>query len=167
MHHRFVADGNTHELWLTRNGTAYRLDLPNGESHAVSITEELPGYGRLTVNGKSEPIAFVVDGETVHIHRAGRAHSLKFIDPMVAFANAGDAAGHNVARAPMPGVVVAVKVEDGQAVVAGTVLVIIESMKLETAIRASQDGVIERIHVKAGDSFDRDAVLVTLSQENA
>jgi biotin carboxyl carrier protein len=38
-------------------------------------------------------------------------------------------------------------------------------MKLETAIRASQDGAVEKIHVREGESFDRDAVLVTLSQE--
>jgi biotin carboxyl carrier protein len=41
---------------------------------------------------------------------------------------------------------------------------VIESMKLETPIRAPQAGVVERIHVKDGDSFDRDAVLATLSQ---
>jgi len=48
----------------------------------------------------------------------------------------------------------------------GTVLMVIESMKLETQIRASQDGIVERLHVKDGDSFDRDAILVTLSQGN-
>lgn len=46
----------------------------------------------------------------------------------------------------------------------GTVLMVIESMKLETQIRASQDGIVERLHVKDGDSFDRDAILVTLLQ---
>ena len=166
VHHRFDVDGKSHELWLTRSGSAYRLDLPDGKTHSISLFEDVPGYGRLTVDGLSEPIAFVIDGDTVHIHRAGRAYALKYVDPLIAFATAGDDAGQNVARAPMPGVVVAVKVEEGQAVLAGTVLVVIESMKLETAIRASRDGVVTRIHVKAGDSFDRDVPLVTLSQEN-
>jgi 3-methylcrotonyl-CoA carboxylase alpha subunit len=66
----------------------------------------------------------------------------------------------------MPGTVVALKVAPGDAVTAGTVLIVIESMKLETQIRASQDGIVERLHVKDGDSFDRDALLVTLSQGN-
>jgi biotin carboxyl carrier protein len=38
-------------------------------------------------------------------------------------------------------------------------------MKLETAIRAAQGGIVEKIHVRAGESFDRDAALVTLSWE--
>jgi biotin carboxyl carrier protein len=74
--------------------------------------------------------------------------------------------GHNVARAPMPGTVVALKVARGDAVIAGSVLMVIESMKLETQIRASQEGIVDRLHVKDGDSFDRDAILVTLLQRN-
>jgi biotin carboxyl carrier protein len=37
-------------------------------------------------------------------------------------------------------------------------------MKLETVIRSLEDGVVDQVHFKEGDSFDRDAVLVTLSQ---
>ena len=44
------------------------------------------------------------------------------------------------------------------------ILMVIESMKLETSIRASQEGAVDRVHVREGESFDRDAVLVTLSQ---
>jgi biotin carboxyl carrier protein len=47
------------------------------------------------------------------------------------------------------------------------VVAVIESMKLETAIRAAQDGIVEKIHVRAGESFDRDAALVTLSREGS
>jgi len=49
----------------------------------------------------------------------------------------------------------------------GTVVAVIESMKLETAIRAAQDGIVEKIHVRAGESFDRAAALVTLSREES
>jgi biotin carboxyl carrier protein len=92
---------------------------------------------------------------------------VRYIDPLVALSGVADDAGHNVARAPMPGVVLSVRVSVGERVSTGTVVAIIESMKLETAIRASQDGVVEKIHVREGESFDRDAVLVTLSQEGS
>lgn len=166
VHHRFDVNGKSVELWLTRLGSNYQLRLPDQASHMVALIEETPGYGYLVVDGVREPIAFAVEGDTVHVHCRGRASSLEYVDPLVAFASTGDDAGRNVARAPMPGVVVAVKVASGESVVAGTVLIVIESMKLETAIKAPKDGTIERIHFDAGDSFDRDAVLVTLSQEN-
>lgn len=92
---------------------------------------------------------------------------MRYIDPLIALSGVSDDAGHNVARAPMPGVVLSVRVSVGDRVTAGTVVAIIESMKLETAIRASQDGVVEKIHVREGESFDRDAALVTLSQEGS
>nr|WP_249815601.1 MULTISPECIES: biotin/lipoyl-containing protein [unclassified Bradyrhizobium] len=65
----------------------------------------------------------------------------------------------------MPGVVVTIAVSPGQPVSAGAALMMIESMKLETIIRSSQDGVVGRIHFKEGESFERDAVLITLSKE--
>ena len=68
-------------------------------------------------------------------------------------------------RAPMPGVVVTIAVLPGQPVSAGAALMMTESMKLETIIRSSQDGVVDGIHFKEGESFERDAVLITLSKE--
>jgi 3-methylcrotonyl-CoA carboxylase alpha subunit len=124
------------------------------------------GRGCLTVGGASHDVAFAVDGDVIHVHMRGRTHTLRYIDPLRALAATGGSDGHNVVRAPMPGTVVALKAIQGDAVTAGSVLMVIESMKLETQIRASQDGIVERLHVKDGDSFDRDAILVTLSQGN-
>ena len=53
--------------------------------------------------------------------------------------------------------------EAGQAVKEGDILLVIESMKLETAIRASRDGIIEIVHVALAQSFERDAPLITLT----
>ena len=126
----------------------------------------MTGRGSLTITGTNEAAAFAVDGDVIHIHMRGRTRSLRYVDPLRALAAVDGDNGHNVARAPMPGTVVALKVAPGDAVTAGTVLIVIESMKLETQIRASQDGIVERLHVKDGDSFDRDTILVTLSQGN-
>nr|WP_274613211.1 acetyl-CoA carboxylase biotin carboxyl carrier protein subunit [Bradyrhizobium acaciae] len=65
----------------------------------------------------------------------------------------------------MPGMVVAIAVSPGDSVSAGTALMMIESMKLETIIRSPQDGIVERIHVKENENFEHDAALVTLSKE--
>ena len=166
MFHTFDLDGVTHELWLAPTATGYHLRVPDGWSGPVALAEEGTSRGTLTVAGVSEAVAFAVDGDVIHIHMRGRTRSLRYVDPLRAFASADADDGHNVARAPMPGTVVALKVAPGDAVAAGSVLMVIESMKLETQIRASQDGIVERLHVKEGDSFDRDAILVTLLQGN-
>jgi biotin carboxyl carrier protein len=65
-------------------------------------------------------------------------------------------------KAPMPGLVVTVPVEDGQEVVKGDVLVILESMKMQNELKAPHDGVISRIRVKVGDSVERKQTLLSM-----
>jgi biotin carboxyl carrier protein len=167
VHHTFDIGGEPHAIWLSRLQEGYRLAFAEGGSAVVSFTQTCSGKGRLTVDGSSEPVAYVVEGDTVHIHLRGRSYAVRYIDPLVALSVEADTAGHHIARAPMPGVVVSVTAVVGERVAAGTVVAVIESMKLETAIRAAQDGIVEKIHVRAGESFDRDAALVTLSREDS
>jgi biotin carboxyl carrier protein len=166
MFHTFDLDGVMHELWLAPTPTGYHLHVVDGGSGPVAFADDGTGHGRLTLAGVSEAVAFAIDGDVIHIHMRGRTRSLRYVDPLRALASADTDDGHNVARAPMPGTVVALKVAAGDTVAAGAVLMVIESMKLETQIRASQDGTVERLHVREGDSFDRDAILVTLLQGN-
>jgi pyruvate carboxylase len=56
--------------------------------------------------------------------------------------------------APMPGIVSTVGVSVGQKVNAGDVLLSIEAMKMETALRAERDGTLAEILVRAGDQID-------------
>jgi acetyl-CoA/propionyl-CoA carboxylase, biotin carboxylase, biotin carboxyl carrier protein len=78
-----------------------------------------------------------------------------------------DAAAHGEAslEAPMPGTVVQLRVEPGAAVAAGETLVVLESMKMEIAIAAPRDGVVETVSIAAGDQVDRGAVLIELAEE--
>jgi len=68
-----------------------------------------------------------------------------------------------VIKAPMPGLVVKVEVTVGQEVAAGTGVVIVEAMKMENELRAPGRGVVQQIHVKAGDRVEKGAPLVSLS----
>ncbi|RCS59959.1 pyruvate carboxylase [Parvibium lacunae] len=64
--------------------------------------------------------------------------------------------------APMPGMVVTVAVKPGQKVAKGDPLVSIEAMKMETMIRAEQDGEIKAVHVKPGKNVAAKDLLVEL-----
>ena len=72
------------------------------------------------------------------------------------------AAGEPV-KAPMPGVVLKVQVQQGQAVKAGQVLVILEAMKMENEIVAPKDGTVAQIVAAKGASVGSGAPLVILA----
>ena len=62
----------------------------------------------------------------------------------------------------MPGTVLQVRVQDGDTVRAGDVLVILESMKMELAITAPTDGVVSGVTLSAGDRVELGQSLVAI-----
>jgi propionyl-CoA carboxylase alpha chain len=78
-----------------------------------------------------------------------------------------DAAGEEVAGAtlsPMPGAIVTVAVEEGQAVAKGDLLVTVEAMKMEHRVTAPFDGTVAEVRVTAGQQVDADQVLVVVGE---
>jgi acetyl/propionyl-CoA carboxylase alpha subunit len=65
-------------------------------------------------------------------------------------------------RAPMPGLVVAIPVEEGQAVKKGQVLLILESMNMQNELKSPRDGVIGRLRVKAGETVEQKQALLSV-----
>jgi propionyl-CoA carboxylase alpha chain len=66
--------------------------------------------------------------------------------------------------APMPGKVIDVKVKKGSQVKAGDTLVIIEAMKMEHAIKATETGKIAKVMIKLNDQVDNGATLLVLEK---
>lgn len=73
------------------------------------------------------------------------------------------AAGSVVVVAPMPGKILAVKANPGQAVKKGDVLLVLEAMKMENEIVAPQDGTVASINAAVGDSVDAGQTIATLN----
>ena len=65
-------------------------------------------------------------------------------------------------NAPMPGTILKVNVTAGQAVKAGSVLVVLEAMKMENEIMAPKDGTVTQVVVSKGSSVDTGAPLVVI-----
>jgi propionyl-CoA carboxylase alpha chain len=61
---------------------------------------------------------------------------------------------------PMPGLLVAISVQEGQDIKAGQELAVVEAMKMENLLRAERDGKVAKLHAKAGDSLSVDQVIV-------
>ncbi len=166
MRHAFDIAGTETEVWLGRDGAGYRLHRDKDEARVALA--DLDGRRRtLTVDGISQQVVVVAEGELLHVHVDGRAHVIRHLDPARRFAEDDAKGGADMARAPMPGTVVRIDAAPGQQVAAGDPILVIESMKLETTIRAWQDGRIGDIHVSEGQSFDRDAPLVSLTAGEA
>jgi biotin carboxyl carrier protein len=70
---------------------------------------------------------------------------------------------HSDVPAPMPGLVLQILVENGQEVIHGEPLVILEAMKMENVLNSPTDGVVTQIHVRQGESVDKGQVLIAIN----
>ena len=133
------------------NGHIYKIDFESVSGQPV--------YS-LIVDGKSHE-AYVQEGDdNWQVLLRGQLYSAMVEDEREKRLRA--AAGGGVAetgeyhlKAPMPGLVVAIPVEEGQEVKKGEVLLVLESMKMQNELKAPRDGIVSRIKVKPGESVEQ------------
>ena len=75
------------------------------------------------------------------------------------------ASGAGEVGSPMPGVIVALKVKEGDVVKEGDPLATLSAMKMETVIPASASGVVTHVAVNIGDKVEGDDLLVEIGEE--
>lgn len=106
-----------------------------------------PSTGQLTVHVGGVPVAVTVNGR----RRWGR------------HADAGsDGAGPQRITAPMPGKIVRLLVQAGDAVNARQPLVVVEAMKMENELRAVRPGTVAEVHAREGASVEGGALLIVI-----
>jgi geranyl-CoA carboxylase alpha subunit len=105
-------------------------------------------------------------GDQVWIHYAGRTLVLEVARRTRAGGVAAVAAEVTRAgeiRAPMTGTVRSLPVTPGAAVTRGQIIVVVEAMKMEHALKATRDGVVATVHCVEGELVDREQLLARLA----
>ena len=145
---RPVVDGTPVDAQLSAlPGTPVRSLLVDGRSHTLSAR---PGdrRGRWSIAlGRERFNAEAVDERTRAIRE---------------MTGGADAEVEKTVNAPMPGLVVKIEVEVGQAVRAGQGVVIVEAMKMENELKAPADGVVSKILVQERQTVEKGATLIVL-----
>ena len=123
---------------------------------------------RVTLNGKIYEVV-VADGEAVLLDTyeanlpAAPAPAVQPAAPAEQVPAGQNLAAGEVVKAPMPGIILQIKVQKGQKVQAGQVLLTLEAMKMENEIVAPHDGTVAQIVAVQGKTVDTGAPLLVLS----
>jgi biotin carboxyl carrier protein len=140
------------------NGKTYEVDFESVSGQPV--------YS-LIVDGRSHE-AYVQENDNVwQVLLRGRLYPVTVEDErekrLRAAAGAGVAeTGEFHLKAPMPGLVVAIPVAEGQEVKKGQVLLILESMKMQNELKSPRDGIVNRIKVRVGESVEQKQSLLNV-----
>ncbi|CAG2157729.1 Acetyl-/propionyl-coenzyme A carboxylase alpha chain [Cupriavidus yeoncheonensis] len=158
-----VSIAGSHPGWTVGVGS-------DGGTQADVRSDWKPGQPvwRGLIDGKAVAVQVRPTLNGVLLSHAGVAVEARVVPPRVADLLAwmpvrqeGNSAAH--LRSPMPGVVLAIAVQAGQAIAVGDPLCVIEAMKMEIALRAERPGIVAKIHVAKGDSLAADAVIMELA----
>jgi len=141
-----------------------RLQVADGEAQPAALTLGTECHGTIKLGDQQADIQLAVKGETAYIRAFERTFTLRIVDPVEQAAQEAGG-GSNTARAPMPGTVVEVQVAVGETVSKGQPMVTIESMKILMVITATRDGEVSQVHFAPGNTFDKNAALVTLKEK--
>ena len=143
----------------TLPGHCYRVRVGE-QTHDIGFA---PGQAReamrVSIDGLSVALWLGWDGDQVWIGDGRHTETLRVCLALQAERSNAASAGAALV-APLTGKVIEVRVQEGESVVAGQVLVVIESMKMEMRIVAQHAGIARGLGYAIGDSVERGAVLV-------
>ncbi|KAA2245785.1 acetyl-CoA carboxylase biotin carboxyl carrier protein subunit [Chitinophaga agrisoli] len=132
---------------------------------------QLPaGNYSIVVDGKSfnaQVLKLDRDAKTVTLEIQHQVYEVSLeepIDQLLAAMGIKDALTHKVndIKAPMPGLVLKVLVEPGQAIRKGDPVLILEAMKMENVFKSATDAVVKAIKVNPGTAVEKGEVLIVL-----
>ena len=137
------------------NGNQYNVDINSVEGNIASVSVNGTSYQVELEDAPAAPAQAVPVQTSVITPAAAPVQAAPAPKP------AASGAGKAV-TSPLPGVIIAVKVNVGDSVKAGQEVAVLEAMKMENSIEAVQDGTVTAIHVAKGDSILEGAAIVTI-----
>jgi 3-methylcrotonyl-CoA carboxylase alpha subunit len=155
---RLLCAEKEHDVTVRSTGDGLEV-LVDGRSFRPDVAEAAPGTFVLRGNGRTVAFHCVRDGDAIHLFWDGLVYRLEELAEGTSSAHRHVAGG---LEAPMPGKVIAVKVEVGQRVKKGDEVLVVEAMKMENAVRAPRNGTIRAVAVSVGDKVSPGVVLVEL-----
>jgi biotin carboxyl carrier protein len=163
MRHSFRHRDRQISVELQRKGSGHFQVTIDEEPHELEARVLDPSTVSVRLERDAQMVRLARVGQTYHVAVDGRVYILA---PETA---GGSHAHHTLAApeivAPMPGKVLSVLVEEGQEVVTGDGLIILEAMKMENRIVAEAPAVVRRVHVADGQMVDGGTLLVELEYQ--
>ena len=144
------------------DGVVYTVDFESVSGQPVFT---------MLVDGKSFEAHISQDDDTWQVLMGGTLYRAQVEDEreyrLRGATGAGEGAGGEfILKAPMPGLVVQVPVNEGDEIKKGDVLVILESMKMQNELKAPRAGLVKRVEVKEGDSVEQRETMLVLEQQS-
>ncbi len=161
-----INDTNYKVEILSRDGNNMRVAVGD-RIYDIDLQEPEKGLFSILYDGKSVEYSFFSkedDWKKYKVYSGDKEWDAEVIDPQRRYRKSrhtDDDDDANFISTPMPGKVVKILVKEGDKVPAGTTVIIISAMKMESEYKVAKDRVVKEVLVKEGDNIDGDQPLIT------
>ncbi|MCC6802669.1 MAG: biotin/lipoyl-binding protein [Anaerolineae bacterium] len=157
------------------NDTRFEIDIEKdgtlkvkGEPRSVDFLALGPALYSVLMNNRSYEVVIEEREGDYEVLMQGRLYAGQVLDERAQLlasqrGGADSSSGEFAIKSPMPGLIAAVPVVEGQEVKKGQTLVILESMKMQNELKSPRDGTVQRLSVQAGQTVEQNKLLITLT----
>jgi propionyl-CoA carboxylase alpha chain len=164
-----LLDGRPCPVSLRPEGSAFLVEQENAPN-CLAATDWRPGLPVMHLRIEDRVAIVQIErlrGRAFQLTYSGVVRRAQVLSPRVAdllmlMPKKAPADTSRLVLSPMPGLLTAVVVSEGQEVKAGEPLVTVEAMKMENVLRAERDGRVARLRAKPGDSLAVDQIILEL-----
>lgn len=165
-------DGDQHAAVVARRGEKTQVGIDGGELLPISPYHVLQGKAIvMRYNGRLHLVHLSgTDSQgTLQATINGRPIKLSVMDELRAQAleSQADAEGGGTIKADIPGLVVEIKVKEGQLVSKGDPVIVVEAMKMQNELCAAVNGSVKSVPVKVGQAVNPGDLLILLEPETS
>jgi len=166
---KIKVNGKEHQVEL--NDSSQQTGTINGKKFGLDVIEIKEGSFHAIKDDHSYNVEIVKAdhaAKTFLINVNGNKYSLEAkdkYDELLHSLGMDNLAGSKVneVKAPMPGLVLEVRVNEGDAVKKGDAILVLEAMKMENILKSPADGVVKKINVKKGMAVEKNQVLINFA----
>jgi 3-methylcrotonyl-CoA carboxylase alpha subunit len=157
---RWIVSDQRIDAVLTYTVSGVSLDAL-GSTSFLSVLDERDGHFTLMAGARKIDGHVYVEKNFFHVFEDAEHIVLQLFDPLARLSEVDRVEGN--LTAPMPGKIISVFVDNGQAVKKGTALLVMEAMKMELTIEAPVDGVVREVLVRADEQVAEGLQLLEFS----
>lgn len=162
MRYATTIDDHTYVIEINRDGEV----TIDGETCPIDLRAIDEVTYSLLIEHRSHEALVELTGDVVDVLLNGRMYSVQVQDErarrLTQASGGGTHSGEVQIKSPMPGLIVATPVSEGQTVKKGQTVIVLESMKMENELKAPRDGTVTAVKVVPRQNVEQHQVLVVL-----
>lgn len=169
MTYEITVDGTAHSVSIEPVGEEdaqglrrYRITIDDRDPVEVERGYPVPDTLSLLLGGRSLDVGVDPDDDGFSVEILGTLHDVGVVDPRKKALRMGGGAAGGAIVTQMPGRIVSILVEEGQAVAKGDPVIVVEAMKMENQLKASAAGTVKSIRVSEGQLVESKTTLIVL-----